>query len=124
MFDSARLVGFLLTHDYDRARAFYEARLKCTFVSQDQFGLVLRAGQNQIRIVRMPDFAPLQGTVLGWEVPDIHAAVRELAGNGVAFEKFPFAQDKDLGIWTAPNGDMVAWFKDPDGNLLGISQHV
>jgi hypothetical protein len=60
---------------------------------------------------------------MGWEVTDIQAMVKWLNGRGVAFEKYPFVQDRELGIWTTPNGDKVAWFKDPDGNVLSLSQH-
>ena len=77
-----------------------------------------------IRIAKTPDFTPAPYTVMGWEVGDIGAVARWLAGRGVAFEKYPFVQDRELGIWTTPNGDKVAWFKDPDGNVLSVSQHV
>jgi hypothetical protein len=60
---------------------------------------------------------------MGWEVSDIEAVVKWLTERGVAFEKYPFVQDRKLGIWTAPSGDKVAWFKDPDGNVLSVSQH-
>src|SRR6266705_1320038 len=74
----------------------------------------LRAGQNMIRIVKMQDFAPLQSTVLGWEVGDVEAAVEWLVRRGVVLEKYPWVADKERGIWTTPGGDKVAWFKDPD----------
>jgi hypothetical protein len=61
--------------------------------------------------------------VLGWQVSDLEPVVDWLIGRGVEMEKCPWAQDKERGIWTAPNGDKVAWFKDPDGNVLGVSQH-
>jgi catechol 2,3-dioxygenase-like lactoylglutathione lyase family enzyme len=123
MLASMRMVGFLLTKDYDKARAFYEGKLGFEFVSQDQFALVVRAGENMIRIVKIPTFTPLQSTVLGWEVDDIETIVDWLAKRGVVSEKYPFVQDKERGIWTAPSGSKVAWFKDPDGNVLGVSQH-
>ena len=124
MLAAAKLMGFVLTKDYEKARAFYEGKVGMTFVSLDQFALAMRAGENMIRIVKMPNFTPLQGTVLGWEVRDIEAAVDWLAKRGVEFEKYPFVEDKVKGIWTAPGGDRVAWFKDPDGNVLSVSQHV
>ncbi len=117
-------MGFVPTKDYERARAFYEGKLGFEFVSQDQFALVVRVGGHMIRIVKMPNYTPLQGTILGWEVKDIKAAATWLKKRGVAPEKFPFVQDQELGIWTAPTGDSVAWFKDPDGNVLSVSQHV
>jgi len=123
MLSAGKMTGFLLTKDYDKARAFFESKLGFTFVSLDQFALVMRAGESRIRIVRMPDFTPLQSTVLGWEVRDIESVVAWLAQRGVEFEKYPFVADKERGIWTAPGGDRVAWFKDPDGNVLSVGQH-
>jgi catechol 2,3-dioxygenase-like lactoylglutathione lyase family enzyme len=124
MLASGKMVGFVRTTDYDRTRAFYEGNLGFDFVSLDQFALVLSAGGQTIRIAKVPNFTPLQGTVLGWEVKDIQAVATWLRDRGVTLEKYPVAQDRELGIWTAPSGDKVAWFKDPDGNILGISQHI
>jgi len=123
MLASGKMVGFVPTRDYDQARAFYEGKLGFDFVSLDQFALVLRVGGQSIRITKVPNFTPLQGTTLGWQVDDIAAVAAWLRGRGVQTEIFPFAQDKELGIWTAPGGDKVAWFKDPDGNILSVSQH-
>ncbi len=123
MLTSGKMVGFLLTKDYDGARGFYEGKLGFEFVSHDQFALVVRAGENMIRIVRMPAFVPLRSTVLGWEVGDVEAAVAWLVGRGAETEKYPWVQDKEHGIWTTPGGDKVAWFKDPDGNVLSVSRH-
>jgi catechol 2,3-dioxygenase-like lactoylglutathione lyase family enzyme len=124
MLTSSRLIGFLFTKDYDKARAFFEGKLGFQFVSLDQFALVLQAGDNMLRISKIPGFVPAQGTVLGWEVQNIEAAVAWLSERGVTLEKYPFVQDRERGIWTAPSGDKVAWFKDPDGNVLSVSQHV
>jgi hypothetical protein len=78
-----------------------------------------------LRCNRSPHFpfAPPPFTVLGWEVSNIEEMVSWLQKRGVAFEKYPWVADKELGIWTAPTGDKVAWFKDPDGNVLSVSQH-
>ena len=124
MLASMDMMGFLLTKDYGKARAFYEGNLGFEFSSLDQFALVMQAGKNMIRIVKVPTFTPLESTVLGWAVEDIEAMVAWLAERGVAFEKYPFVQDKERGIWSAPDGSKVAWFKDPDGNVLSVSQHV
>jgi catechol 2,3-dioxygenase-like lactoylglutathione lyase family enzyme len=123
MLDSAKMVGFIPTTDYDQARAFYEGKLGFQFVSLDQYALVVKVGGHRIRIAKIPDFTPLQGTVLGWEVADIASVAVWLRDRGVPTEKYPFVQDRELGIWTTPNGDKVAWFKDPDGNILSIGQH-
>jgi catechol 2,3-dioxygenase-like lactoylglutathione lyase family enzyme len=121
---SAKLMGFIPTKDYDAARAFYEGKLQFEFVSLDQFALVVRVGGHDVRIVKMPDYTPLQGTILGWQVQDVAAVVQWLHSRGVSTEKYPFVPDKETGIWEAPGGAKIAWFKDPDGNVLSVSQHV
>jgi catechol 2,3-dioxygenase-like lactoylglutathione lyase family enzyme len=123
MLASGKLVGFVATTDYDKARQFYEGKLGFDFVSLDQYALVMRAGSHTIRISKLPNFTPRQGTVLGWEVQDIEATATWLRDRGVTLEKYPFIQDQELRIWTTPGGDRVAWFKDPDGNILSIGQH-
>jgi hypothetical protein len=77
-----------------------------------------------IRIIKAEAFQPAVSTVLGWEVEDVRATVLWLAGREVVTEKYPFVADQELGIWTAPSGDQVAWFKDPDGHVLSVSHHV
>jgi hypothetical protein len=123
MLASGKLIGFVPTKDSKLAREFYEGKLGFQFVSDDQFALVMQAGENMIRIAKAKDFTPAQYTVMGWEVADVEAMVKWLNGRGVTFEKYPFVKDQELGIWTTPNGDKVAWFKDPDGNVLSLSQH-
>jgi len=77
-----------------------------------------------IRAAKMKEVTPAQFTVLGWQVSKIEEVVRALSKRGVKFEIFGFFKQDDLGIWTAPTGDKVAWFKDPDGNILSVSEHV
>lgn len=121
---SAKIIGFLITKDYEKARAFFEGILGLRFVSHDEYALVFRAGENIVRIVKVPSFTPVTSTALGWEVRNIEAVVASLKERGVSFENYPFIQDRELGIWTTPNGDKVAWFKDPDGNVLSVSEHA
>jgi catechol 2,3-dioxygenase-like lactoylglutathione lyase family enzyme len=123
MLESGRLAGFLATTDYDKAREFYGSKLGFEFVSLDHYALVMRVGGHSVRISKIPNFTPRQGTVLGWEVSDIEAVVHWLIDRGIQLEKYPFVQDQKLGIWTAPGGARVAWFTDPDGNILSVSQH-
>ncbi len=123
MLSSAKMMGFLVTRDYEQARSFFEGKLDFEFVSLDAYALVMKAGDTVLRISRNPDFVPAQGTVLGWQVKNIETVVAWLKERGISPEIYPFAQDKALGIWTTPNGDKVAWFKDPDGNVLSVSQH-
>ena len=120
-----RMVGFVTTTAPERAKAFYRDTLGFRLVEDDGFALSFDANGTLLRVAKAQSFTPSQATVLGWEVTDLAAAVRELAGRGVRFEQFdlPFLAQDALGIWTAPNGDKVAWFKDPDGNTLSISCH-
>jgi catechol 2,3-dioxygenase-like lactoylglutathione lyase family enzyme len=121
-----KLMGFLTTNDPGRAQAFYCDVLGFKLLGEDEYALVLDASGTMLRINKGRNFLPAQGTVLGWEVRDVPAAVRELTARGVHFEQFglPFMKQDELGIWTPPNGDQVAWFKDPDGNVLSVSSHV
>lgn len=124
MLAESKIMGFVPTADSKRAREFYEGKLGFQFVSDDQFALVMRAGDTAIRIAKAPKgFTPAAYTVMGWQVQDISAVVNWMKRRGVVFEKYPFIQDSELDIWTAPGGDQVAWFKDPDGNVLSVSQH-
>jgi catechol 2,3-dioxygenase-like lactoylglutathione lyase family enzyme len=119
------LMGFIPTRDGDAARVFYETKVGLHFISEDQFAVVFQSGENMIRISRTGSFTPAPFTILGWQSADIEQDVRDMSARGVKFERYDYmgAQD-ELGIWTAPSGAKVAWFKDPDGNTLSISQHV
>ncbi len=122
MLADSKLVGFVVTTDFIKARSFYEGRLGLRFVSQDAFALVVESNGNAVRISKLAELKPQSFTVLGWEVHDIDAKVDELAGKGISFEKYGFPGQDDRGIWKSPSGARVAWFKDPDGNVLSISQ--
>jgi len=120
------LVAFIPTTNPKRARAFFEKTLGLEFVSDDGFALVFEAHGIPIRVVNVasvPSYVPAQFTILGWQVPDIRETVRDLVKRGVAFERYEgMGQDEDQ-IWTAPGGARIAWFKDPDGNILSLSEH-
>lgn len=121
-----RMIGFVTTKDPVRAREFYGERLRFRFISEDDFAIVFDANGTMLRVVKGAKSEPRQHTILGWESVDIAADVRELAARGVTFEQYgmSFMPQDEQGIWTAPNGDKVAWFKDPDGNVLSLSTHV
>lgn len=118
-----KVMGFLPTKDAKRARDFFEQKLGLRFVSEDPFALVVDSNGTTIRIAKVQELQPAPYTVLGWQVENIVNVVTELRSRGVIFEKYPFIEDKELGIWTSPDGAKVAWFKDPDGNVLSVSQH-
>jgi catechol 2,3-dioxygenase-like lactoylglutathione lyase family enzyme len=120
---STNIVAFVPTKDPVKARAFYEGTLGLRFVNDDGFAMVLDANGIMVRVAKA-EFTPAQFTILGWQVTDIEKIAAELQAKGVQFERFGFFEQDPLGIWTAPTGDKVAWFKDPDGNILSVSQHV
>jgi catechol 2,3-dioxygenase-like lactoylglutathione lyase family enzyme len=123
MLGSLNIVAFIPTKDADKSRAFYEGVLGLRFIKDDGFAMVFDANGIMVRIARA-QFTPAQFTVLGWQVTEIEKIVAGLQAKGVTFERFGFFEQDALGIWTAPTGDKVAWFKDPDGNVLSVSQHV
>ena len=125
MLGSTNIVAFVPTRDPAKAREFYVDVLGLRFVKDDGFALVLDANGIMVRVAKVqPDFKPAQFTMLGWQVSNIEDMAAKLKEKGVAFERFGFFEQDALGIWTAPTGDKVAWFKDPDGNTLSISHHV
>lgn len=119
-----RIVTFLLTKNPEASLRFYRDTLGFNFLRDDGFALVFDAHGTMLRISKMPEFTPPRNTVLGWEVKDIAATVGEFTRKGVAFERYPNMGQDDDGIATFPTGDKVAWFKDPDGNVLSFSQHA
>jgi catechol 2,3-dioxygenase-like lactoylglutathione lyase family enzyme len=125
MINDKKIVAFIPTLDFDKARAFYVDTLGLRFVDNDGFAMVLDANGTMIRVAKVqPDFKPAVFTILGWEVSEIEKEVAELTAKGLVFERFGFFEQDALGIWAAPGGAKVAWFKDPDGNTLSVSQHV
>lgn len=122
MLSFTRLMAFVPTRDAKKARPFYEAVLGLRFVSEDQFALVLDANGIMVRIAVVPEFRPQQFTILGWEVLDMKKEVARLHGQGVCFEKYGMKGQDEEGIWSSPSGAKVAWFKDPDGNVLSLTQ--
>ncbi|MGE5596787.1 MAG: VOC family protein [Hyphomicrobiales bacterium] len=121
MLADASLQAVLATTDADRARAFYEGVLGLRLLSDDGFGMEFETGGGVFRIAKVREFAPQPFTVAGWRVADVAATAQELASRGVQFERYGGMGQDELGIWAAPDGGRVAWFKDPDGNTLSIS---
>lgn len=125
MLGNTPIIAFIPTLDFDKARAFYVDVLGLRFVDNDGFAMVLDANGTMIRVAKVqPDFKPAQFTILGWQVSEIENVVSALTEKGVVFERYGFFEQDALGIWAAPGGAKVAWFKDPDGNTLSVSQHI
>jgi catechol 2,3-dioxygenase-like lactoylglutathione lyase family enzyme len=124
MLATSPVVPFLATAHPSQARTFFEDVLGLRLVSDDPFALVFDANGTTLRVAKVDSLSPQPFTVLGWVVADIAATIRLLAERGVRFERYPemgMVQD-DLGVWTAPGGAQIAWFKDPDGNTLSVTQ--
>jgi len=123
MLGSEKLVAFVATRDPGRAREFYRDTLGLRLASEDQFALVFDGGGTMLRVTRVPELVTAPYTVLGWRVRDIITTAKRLQEAHVVLERYPGLQQDELAIWTSPSGARVAWFKDPDGNTLSITQY-
>jgi catechol 2,3-dioxygenase-like lactoylglutathione lyase family enzyme len=122
MLGSQKLVAFVAARELGRAKAFYRDTLGLRLVSEDEFALVFDAAGTMLRIARVQEVAGAKYTVLGWQVPNIVRMAKNLQKAHVTLERYPGMPQDELGIWTSPSGARVAWFKDPDGNTLSITQ--
>jgi catechol 2,3-dioxygenase-like lactoylglutathione lyase family enzyme len=122
MLESSDLVAFVAATDLRRARAFYEQTLGLPVLEQDDFACVLDAHGTMLRVTAVREVACGGYTVLGWQVADIAAVTRELTARGVTFLRYEAMSQDEHGVWTAPGGARVAWFADPDGNTLSLTQ--
>jgi catechol 2,3-dioxygenase-like lactoylglutathione lyase family enzyme len=122
MLGNCDIIAFVTTSDGKRARKFYEGTLGLRVVEDTPFAFEVDAHGTMLRVAKAQKVTVAPYTVLGWKVPDIQKSVRELTAKGVKFERYDgMGQDK-LGIWKSPSGASVAWFKDPDGNTLSLTQ--
>jgi catechol 2,3-dioxygenase-like lactoylglutathione lyase family enzyme len=119
----SKIVAFVPTKKAAAARKFYERALGLRLIHDDPFALVFDAGGRMLRVVKVAEFTPAAFTIVGWEVGDIEAMVKKLSKKRVRFQRYQGMEQDRLGIWASPGGARVAWFKDPDGNVLSISQH-
>lgn len=122
MLGSCNVIAFVATKDQERARAFYADMLGLRLVEDQPFALVFDANGVMLRVAKVRELAAAPHTVLGWRVDDATRAVRELRDRGVEMERFGDLQQDDAGIWTSPDGARIAWFKDPDGNTLSVTE--
>jgi catechol 2,3-dioxygenase-like lactoylglutathione lyase family enzyme len=122
MLGASDLVGFVAATDLARAGEFYGITLGLEVVEESPVARAFDAHGTPLRVTLVESFVPQGFTVLGWTVDDIQSTVRALGDRGVGFERFAGMDQDDLGVWTAPSGDLVAWFKDPDGNVLSLTQ--
>jgi catechol 2,3-dioxygenase-like lactoylglutathione lyase family enzyme len=124
MLSSATPVAFVPSTDLDRSRQFYESVLGVRVVHADDFAVVVDTGGVTVRITNVGDsFHAQPFTVFGWRVDDVHDEIAALVDRGVEFLRVDSVEQDDAGVWTAPSGTHVAWFKDPDANTLSLSDH-
>jgi len=122
MLGSSKLMAFVGTTDSRKARQFYENVLGLSFAADEPFALVFNANAVMVRIFKVEALTPAPYTVLGWDVADIDSMVQALRSKGVTFERFPSLEQDQTGVWVSPSGAKVAWFRDPDGNMLSVTQ--
>jgi len=119
---NSKIIGFVATRNPASARKFYEGALGLAFISEDPFAVVFDVNGTMLRVQKVQELLPARHTVLGWDVHDIRAEIEALTKKGVRFERFDGLPQNELGVWTSPSGAKVAWFKDPDGNTLSLTQ--
>ena len=124
MLREASVIGFIPTVDATKARPFFAEVLGLEFVADAEFALVFRIGGGLLRVVRLEEFTPAPYTIFGWEVTDLATKARELSRRGGEIVRYDFLEQDADGVWTAPGGDKVLWFRDPDGNTLSMSEHA
>jgi predicted enzyme related to lactoylglutathione lyase len=119
---SAPPIVFIPTTDLNRAEEFYSQVLGLTIEDVDPYACVFRVGGTMVRLAKVPELRPQPFTIAGWGVDDIALTIDDLVSHGVRFERHEGMGQDGRGIWTAPGGAKVAWFKDPDGNVLSLTQ--
>jgi catechol 2,3-dioxygenase-like lactoylglutathione lyase family enzyme len=124
MLGSSKLIALIGTARADACKTFYKDTLGLKLMGEDQFAIIFKVGDGAVRINKLPMVMPSAITVLGFEVKDIYAAVEALTGKGVQMQRFGMFPQDDKGVFTAPDGGKVAWFRDPDMNLLSVAQHA
>ncbi len=122
MLADKELKAFVPTVRPDKAKLFYESILGLKLLSEDNFALEFEANGTLLRVIIVEQLNPQLFTVLGWNVEDISSTIKSLNEKNIFFEKYEFLQQDDLGIWLSPGGSKVAWFKDPDGNILSLTE--
>jgi catechol 2,3-dioxygenase-like lactoylglutathione lyase family enzyme len=124
MLNRSTLIGFVATTQPAEARRFYEHSLGLELLEESPFALVFASGGNTVRVQKVQAVATPPYTSLGWAVDDIAATVRQLGSRGVTFQRYEGLPQNDEGIWRTPDGSQVAWFRDPDGNTLSLTQYA
>jgi catechol 2,3-dioxygenase-like lactoylglutathione lyase family enzyme len=122
LLNRSRLMAFVATSKPEESRRFYREVLGLSLTEEGPFALVFDAHGTMLRVQKVEAFRPQGHTALGWHVDDIRGTIRSLEQRGVRFERYPGMPQDEFGVWTTPDGSSVAWFKDPDGNVLSLTQ--
>ena len=122
MLGAATVTAFLATTNGPRARQFYATTMGLPLKTDDEFALAFDAGGIELRVQKVQAFDPQPFTALGWRVSNVGKTIAALTRKGIRFERYPFLKQDEQGVWQAPSGARVAWFKDPDGNLLSLTE--
>ena len=122
MLADKELKAFVPTLKPDKAKLFYKDVLGLKFLSGDKYALEFEANGILLRVIIVPDLKPQEFTVLGWNVSDIISTIKSLNKKGVFCEKYDFMDQDKFGVWKSPGGSKVAWFKDPVGNILSLTE--
>lgn len=120
--ETAKPIVVICTKDRARAAAFYRDTLGLTLTLEEDLATAFDVGGTALRVSTVADFTPHEHTILGFKVSDVEAAVIGLRERGVVFNRYPGFNQDQLGILTVPGTAVrVAWFKDPDGNVLSVT---
>lgn len=122
MLTDKKLKAFVPTTNAKWARTFYRDILGLTLLSEDDYALEFNANGTLVRVSIVRELTPQSFTILGWNVPDIYAMIQSLNQKGIECNKYDFLDQDNLGVWISPGGSKVAWFKDPDGNVLSLTE--
>ena len=122
MLTNKKLKAFIPTVKPDEAKSFYKDILGLKFLSEDKYALEFDANGTLLRVTIVQDLKPHPFTILGWNIDNIVSVVKQLNDKNIFCERYDFLEQDNFGIWTSPNGSKVAWFKDPDGNVLSLTE--
>jgi catechol 2,3-dioxygenase-like lactoylglutathione lyase family enzyme len=119
---SAAAVAFVPSTDLDRSQRFFTEVLDLAVEQLTPYACVLRAGSTMLRVTRVDGLTPQPFTVFGWAVDDLRSVATGLTARGVTFLRYDGMNQDEAGVWTTPGGDLIAWFRDPDGNILSLTE--
>src|SRR5882672_11476704 len=122
MLSDKELKAFIPTINRQESKTFYRDILGLKLLTEDDYAMEFDANGTLLRVTVVPELTPHPFTVLGWNIKDIAAIIKSLNKKGITCQRYPGLKQDSSGIWTSPGGSLVAWFKDPDGNLLSLTQ--